>query len=208
MNKKVAIVTGASNGIGKSAALELAKRGIGVILTYNSDKKGAEAVVQEIEHQGAVQAVALKLDLSQKSSIKDFAQLAKKSLDEVWQRETFDYLVNNGGIGGGMMFTDVTQDYFNQIFDITNFKGPYFLTQELVRFIEEWRCNRVEQLKHIEQNCPLGIFCVRPVEGGVGILDALSGQKNSRHRKDTRECSFPRPDSQQYRKREFLINTP
>jgi NAD(P)-dependent dehydrogenase (short-subunit alcohol dehydrogenase family) len=136
MNKKVAIVTGASNGIGKSAALELAKRGIGVILTYNSDKKGAEAVVQEIEHQGAVQAVALKLDLSQKSSIKDFAQLAKKSLDEVWQRETFDYLVNNGGIGGGMMFTDVTQDYFNQIFD-TNFKGPYFLTQELVRFIED-----------------------------------------------------------------------
>jgi NAD(P)-dependent dehydrogenase (short-subunit alcohol dehydrogenase family) len=57
-------------------------------------------------------------------------------LDEIWERKTFDYLVNNGGIGGGMMFTEVTEDYFNQIFD-TNFKGPYFLTQELVTFMED-----------------------------------------------------------------------
>jgi len=64
MNKKVAIVTGGSSGIGKSTALELAKRGIGVIPTYNSDKKGAEAIVQDIEQQSAVHAVALKLDLS------------------------------------------------------------------------------------------------------------------------------------------------
>ena len=44
--------------------------------------------------------------------------------------------MNNGGIGGGMMFTDVTEDYFNQIFD-ANFKGPYFLTQESVTFMED-----------------------------------------------------------------------
>src|SRR4029077_21028154 len=136
MNKRVAIVTGGSNGIGKSSALELAKRGIGVILTYNSDKKGADALVLEIEQQSAGRAVALKLDLSEKSSFKDFAQLVKKGLNEVWQRKTFDYLVNNGGIGGGMMFTEVTENYFNQIFD-TNFKGPYFLTQELVAFMED-----------------------------------------------------------------------
>jgi NAD(P)-dependent dehydrogenase (short-subunit alcohol dehydrogenase family) len=136
MSKKVAIVTGGSNGIGKSTALELAKRGIAVILTYNSDKKGAEDVIREIEQQSAVRAVGLKLDLSQKSTFKDFTQLAKKSLDEIWQRKTFDYLVNNGGIGGGMMFTDVTGDYFNQIFD-TNFKGPFFLTQQLVAVMED-----------------------------------------------------------------------
>ena len=80
MNKKVAVVTGGSNGIGKSTALELAKRGIGVILTYHSDKKGADAVILEIEQQGAVRAAAVKLDLSQKSTFKDFAQLAKKSI--------------------------------------------------------------------------------------------------------------------------------
>jgi NAD(P)-dependent dehydrogenase (short-subunit alcohol dehydrogenase family) len=44
--------------------------------------------------------------------------------------------VNNGGIGGGMMFMDVTEDYFNQIFD-TNFSGPYFLAQELVTFMKD-----------------------------------------------------------------------
>jgi NAD(P)-dependent dehydrogenase (short-subunit alcohol dehydrogenase family) len=136
MNNKIAIVTGGSNGIGKSTALELANRGIGVILTYKSDKKGAEDVIREIEEHGAARAVGLKLDLSQKSTFKDFAQLAKMSLDEIWQRRSFDYLVNNGGIGGGMMFTDVTEDYFNQIFD-TNFKGPFFLTQQLVAFMED-----------------------------------------------------------------------
>jgi NAD(P)-dependent dehydrogenase (short-subunit alcohol dehydrogenase family) len=136
MNNKIAIVTGGSNGIGKSTALELAKRGIAVILTYNSDKKGAEDAVREIEQISAVRAVGLKLDLSQKSTFRDFTQLAKKTLDEIYQRKTFDYLVNNGGIGGGMMFTDVTEDYFNQIFD-TNFKGPFFLTQQLVAFMED-----------------------------------------------------------------------
>jgi NAD(P)-dependent dehydrogenase (short-subunit alcohol dehydrogenase family) len=66
------------------------------------------------------------LDLSQKSTFKDFTQLAKMSLDEIWQRRSFDYLANNGGIGGGMMFRDVTEDYFDQIFD-TNFisKGHF-----------------------------------------------------------------------------------
>src|SRR5207247_5397758 len=77
MNNKVAIVTGGSNGIGKSTALELAKRGTEVILTYNSDKKGAGSVVQDIKQQSTVHAVALKLDSSEKSSFKDFEQLAK-----------------------------------------------------------------------------------------------------------------------------------
>jgi NAD(P)-dependent dehydrogenase (short-subunit alcohol dehydrogenase family) len=136
MNEKVAIVTGGSNGIGKSTALELAKRGIAVIVTYNSDKKGSDDVIREIQEHSAGRAVALKLDLSQKSTFQDFTLLAKKSLDEICQRKTFDYLVNNGGVGGGMMFTDMTEDYFNRIFD-TNFKGPYFLTQKLVAFMED-----------------------------------------------------------------------
>ena len=201
---KVAIVTGGSNGIGKSTALELAKRGIGVILTYHSDKKGAEDVIREIEQNPAIRAVGLKLDLNQKSTFKDFTQLAKKSLEEIWQRKTFDYLVNNGGIGGGMMFTEVTEDYFNQIFD-TNFKGPFFLTQQLVALHGgRWR-NR-EHLEHIEPNCSSGIFGVWPVEGGPVILDALSGQR-ARAAKNPRECCITRPCSQQYWRRS-LRQTP
>ncbi|TGN01988.1 SDR family NAD(P)-dependent oxidoreductase [Leptospira dzoumogneensis] len=132
---KVAIVTGASNGIGKNIAIELGKRGIGVILTYHSDKKGAEDVVREVEKNGS-KAVSLKLDLSQKSSFESFTELVKKNLEEIWKRKTFDYLVNNGGVGGGMPFTEITEEYFDQILN-TNFKGPFFITQSLVSSIED-----------------------------------------------------------------------
>ena len=133
---KIAIVTGGSNGIGKAAALELGARGIGVILTYNSYKDRADAVVKAIEQKGGVRAVALKLDLKQTSSFASFAQTVRKSLQEVWNRATFDYLVNNGGVGGPMAFAEMTEDYFDTIFG-TNFKGPVFLTQQLIRFMED-----------------------------------------------------------------------
>jgi short-subunit dehydrogenase len=77
-------------------------------LTYHSNKKGAEDVIRESEQNNAVQAVGLKLDLGKKSTFEDFTQLVKKTLEDIWHRKTFDYLVNNGGIGGGMTFTAVT----------------------------------------------------------------------------------------------------
>jgi NAD(P)-dependent dehydrogenase (short-subunit alcohol dehydrogenase family) len=132
---KIAIVTGGSNGIGKSTALELGKRGIGVIITYHSHQESAEQVVGEIlKHDGL--AVGLKLDLGRTSTFEDFTRLVQKHLEEVWHRKTFDYLVNNGGIGGGMMFTEATEEYFDRIFN-TNFKGAYFLTQHLVKMMED-----------------------------------------------------------------------
>lgn len=133
---KIAIVTGGSNGIGKATALELGKRGIHVILTYNSYKYRAEAVVQEIEKNKGVRAVALKLDLTQRSTFENFEQEVKNSLKQIWNRTTFDYLVNNGGIGGPMLFSELTEEYFDKILN-TNFKGAVFLTQRLVRFIED-----------------------------------------------------------------------
>ncbi len=127
---KVAIVTGGSNGIGKSTALELGRRGVGVILTYHSHPKGADDVVRQIEQLGA-RAVGLKLDLSQRSTFADFTEQVKKHLAEIWRKDTFDYLVNNGGIGGGMIFSAMTEEYFDAILN-TNFKGPVFLTQQLL----------------------------------------------------------------------------
>lgn len=133
---KIAIVTGGSNGIGKSTALTLAKQGIGVIVTYLSDEKGAEAAIREIEKDGNGKAVALYLDLSRKSTFADFVEGVKKILDEIWKRKTFDYLVNNGGIGGGMPFVEMSEEYFDRILN-TNFKGPFFLTQHLVGILED-----------------------------------------------------------------------
>lgn len=133
---KIAIITGGSNGIGKAAALELGRRGIGVILTYNSYKDRADAAVGEIEKNHGVRAVALKLDLTQRDLFENFAAEVKKKLMEIWGRATFDYLVNNGGVGGPMPFADLTDAYFEQILN-TNYKGPIFLTQKLLTFMAD-----------------------------------------------------------------------
>lgn len=132
----IAIITGGSNGIGKATALELGKRGISVILTYNSYKDRAEDVVREIEKNAGVRAVALKLDLTQISTFAGFIQEVKESLHNIWNRTTFDYLVNNGGIGGPMLFPEMSEEYFDKILN-TNFKGPVFLTQQLAGFMED-----------------------------------------------------------------------
>jgi NAD(P)-dependent dehydrogenase (short-subunit alcohol dehydrogenase family) len=89
---KVAIITGGSRGIGKSTALNVAKRGTGVILTYNSHPEEAELVVSEIK-KGGGNAVALKLDVTKTSSFGDFAKQVEQTLQKEWKQKTFDYLV-------------------------------------------------------------------------------------------------------------------
>jgi NAD(P)-dependent dehydrogenase (short-subunit alcohol dehydrogenase family) len=74
--------------------------------------------------------------LAQSSTFEAFAQEVKKALKDVWNRTTFDYLINNGGVGGPMPFTDMTEQYFDEILN-TNFKGPVFLTQQLTSFMED-----------------------------------------------------------------------
>ena len=133
---KIAIVTGGSNGIGKATALELGRRGVSVILTYNSYKDRAEAVVKEIEKNNGVRAVALKLDLTQISTFEGFVLEVKQSLKEIWDKTNFDYLVNNGGVGGPAMFNEMSEEYFDKILN-TNFKGPAFLTQQLIQFMND-----------------------------------------------------------------------
>ncbi len=131
---KIALITGGSNGIGKATALQLGKRGVGVLLTYNSDKQGAEDVVRMIEEGSGARAVALRLDLSRRDTFADFARSAQDALDTTWERETFDYLVNNGGVGGGMPFESMTEEYFDTCLH-TNFTGPFLLTQRLLPFL-------------------------------------------------------------------------
>jgi len=91
---KIAVITGGNRGVGKSTAINVAKRGVGVILTYNSHPEEAERVVSEIDKNGG-KAIALKLDVSKTSSLGDFAALAEQVLENEWKQKTFDYLVNN-----------------------------------------------------------------------------------------------------------------
>lgn len=127
---KVIIITGGSRGLGRSAALECAARGMGVILTYNSHPKSADAVVAEIEARGC-KAAALKLDVGQVASFPMFRDAVVETLRTVWGRSDFDGLVNNAGYGLFEPIASVTEDQFDGLFKV-HLKGPFFLTQILL----------------------------------------------------------------------------
>jgi NAD(P)-dependent dehydrogenase (short-subunit alcohol dehydrogenase family) len=135
MGKKLAIVTGGSRGLGKSAAIHLARQGVDIILTYQSQASQAQAVVAEIEAQGG-QAAALPLDVADSASFAAFADALRRLLAEKWQRSQFDFLVNNAGTGLDAAFADTTEAQFDQLVNI-HFKGVFFLTQSLLPLIAD-----------------------------------------------------------------------
>src|SRR4051812_7799097 len=95
---KIALITGGSRGLGRNASIHLAKRGVGSILTYHSNKAEVDKAVAEVQAAGA-SAVALQLDARKVGSFGDFAGAVKAALQQTFKRERFDYLVNNAGTG-------------------------------------------------------------------------------------------------------------
>jgi len=124
---KLALITGGNRGLGRSAALHLARAGVDVIFTYRTHAEEAEAVVEEIEALGR-RAVAHQLDLADTASFPAFA--------ESLRGETIDFLVNNGGMSLGGMIEDVTEADVDALFAV-HFKGTLFLTQALLPLIPE-----------------------------------------------------------------------
>ncbi len=131
---KIVIVTGSSRGLGASTVLECAKRGMGVIVTYNSNPEKAQEVVKAIAGIGG-KAVALKLDVGNSRSFRDFRTAVSAQLKAIWDRETFDFLVNNAGYGLYAPIADVSEEQFDGLFNV-HLKGPFFLTQALLPLIE------------------------------------------------------------------------
>ena len=134
-NTKIALVTGASRGLGKNTALTLARKGVDVIVTYHNSDKEAKSVVSAIADIGA-QAVALQLDTSNTKTFDGFVEQVKQSLQDKWQTENFDYLVNNAGVGVHASFADTSEDDFDRLMNI-HVKGVFFLTQKLLPLIND-----------------------------------------------------------------------
>lgn len=133
MNDKVALVTGGSRGLGKSTVLHLAQHGTDSILTYHGKEDQARRVVDRVQQTGR-KAVALQLDTGTTQGFFDFSNQVKRVLQEHWQRDRFDFLVNNAGIGLNNAFSETTEAQFDRLMDI-NFKGVFFLTQALLPLI-------------------------------------------------------------------------
>lgn len=135
MQNKIALITGGSRGLGRNGALALARRGVGVILTYRSQKAEADAVVKEIEGLGG-KAVALALDVGQSETFAAFAEQVKQALRDTWARDNFDFLVNNAGIGVHASFAQTTEAQFMDLMNV-HLKGPFFLTQTLLPLLAD-----------------------------------------------------------------------
>jgi NAD(P)-dependent dehydrogenase (short-subunit alcohol dehydrogenase family) len=132
---KIALVTGGSRGLGKDMALNLAKKGIDVILTYNSKKDEALAVVKEIEQTGQ-KAVALQLNAGDVKNFSAFLEEVKRVLKSTFNTERFDFLINNAGVGVHASFAETTEEQFDELMNI-HFKGVYFLTQKSLPLIND-----------------------------------------------------------------------
>lgn len=132
---RITLITGASRGLGRNTALNVARHGGDVILTYHSRQDEALAVVAEIQAIGR-KAVALQLDVGDVAAFAPFAERLKAALRETWQRETFDHLVNNAGHGDYALISDTTEEQFDRLVDV-HFKGVFFLTQKLLPLIAD-----------------------------------------------------------------------
>ncbi|WP_311223177.1 MULTISPECIES: SDR family oxidoreductase [unclassified Acidovorax] len=131
----IALITGGSRGLGRNAAVHVARSGIDVILTYRSQAAEAQAVVAEIEALGR-RAVALPLDVAQSGGFADFAEQVRAALSRHWQRERFDFLVNNAGIGIHASFMETTEEQFDELVNI-HLKGAFFLSQKLLPLMND-----------------------------------------------------------------------
>ena len=110
----VAIITGGSRGLGKAMATSIAEKGQDVILTYNNKREEAEEVVASVQKLGR-KAVALQLNTSDIKSFAAFRDAVKEMLKQTWDRENFDFLVNNAGIGIYASLTKTTEEQFDQL---------------------------------------------------------------------------------------------
>ncbi|TDO20754.1 SDR family NAD(P)-dependent oxidoreductase [Pedobacter duraquae] len=132
---KIALITGGSRGLGKDMALRIAEKGIDVVITYNSKIDDAQAVVAQIQQMGR-KCAAIQLNTGIIKSFDDFTLQLQSTLEKEFSSSTFDYLVNNAGIGGYAPFAEVTEQMFDELLNI-HYKGVFFLTQQMIPIMQD-----------------------------------------------------------------------
>lgn len=133
--EKIALVTGGSRGLGEDMAINLAKKGLNVLLTYHSNKDEADKTVNEVEKIGQ-KAYALQLDVADNQSFDAFADKVKKVIDSHFGASKIDFLINNAGIGINAPISETTEEQFDALVNI-HFKGAFFLTQKMLPILTD-----------------------------------------------------------------------
>lgn len=167
MTQSIALITGGSRGLGRNAALHLARQGTGVIITYLSRGDEAAAVVAEIEALGG-KAAALQLDAGDTAEFAGFVDLLAETLEAVWQRSTFDFLVNNAGMGINAAFAETTEQQFDTLMNV-HLKGVFFLTQRLLPLLADG--GRILNVSTgLARFCAPGFAAYAAMKGAIEVL--------------------------------------
>lgn len=132
---KIALVTGGSRGLGKDMALNLAKKGVDVILTYNSKVDEANEVVKQIQQIGQ-KAATLQLSAGDIKSFGAFIEKVRGILKDTFGIDHLDFLVNNAGFGYYAAINETTEEAFDELMNV-HFKGVYFLTQHFLPILND-----------------------------------------------------------------------
>ena len=139
--KKVAVVTGASRGIGRAIALELGRRGNFVVVNYNGSAEKAEAVKQEIEAAGG-EACAMQCDVSDYGACEAFMK------DVIKEYKRIDILVNNAGVTRDGLLMQMKEEDFDTVVD-TNLKGAFHTIRFAARQMLKQRSGRIINLSSV-----------------------------------------------------------
>lgn len=132
---KIALITGGNRGLGRNMAHHLAAKGTDIIFTYRTRKDEADSLIEELKLMGR-KALALQLDTGVSASFPAFAAEVRNTLKSNWNRDDFDFLINNAGMALYAPFTEVTEAQFDGIIDV-HFKGVVFLTQALLPIVRD-----------------------------------------------------------------------
>lgn len=132
---QIALVTGGSRGIGRNTALHLARRGVDVIVTYQTSQAAAQSVVEECISLGR-KAAALHYDASNIAGIDAFAAGVQQTIATGWNTDRFNFLVNNAGAHAPAPFAEIAEADFDRLSNI-HFKSVLFLTQALLPLLKD-----------------------------------------------------------------------
>ena len=128
--RRIALITGASRGLGRSMALHLAERGVDVVGTYRERADEADAVARAVEARGG-RALMLPLDVARSDTFDDFAATLAAALPARFGRPAIDFLVHNAGHALHAPVADTREADFDRIVAV-HLKAPFFLTQRLL----------------------------------------------------------------------------
>ena len=156
---KVALVTGASRGIGRAVALTLAREGASVAVNYVNGAKEAEGVANEIKAIGR-RAITVKADVSNQEQVKKMFAEVIKSLGGV------DILVNNAGILIPTSLMETTEGDWDRVMAI-NLRGPFNCTQEAAKTMMHMKNGKIVNISSIS-----GLGCAPTGEGAYGCSKA------------------------------------